>query len=238
VLTWQQAGTFASAETLWQATLDRNPECVMALVNLGDCKFHENRLDEAVDLANRALWLDPKSIPALNNLGNADAKAGRLDQAIAYYRQALAISPQCLMATFNLVKTLDKSGRFPEGIVAYEEALKFDPDEPQLLNNLAWRLATCPTEKSRDGPRAVILATKACEITHYQEPVFIGTRAAAHAEAGEFYSAMLYAKMAMQVADEQGKRGLIQRNQQLLEQYYNLGKPYHESPPARKVVKS
>jgi tetratricopeptide (TPR) repeat protein len=235
VMTWQQAGMFASAETLWKATLDRNPTCVMALVNLGDCKFRENRLDEAVDLANRALRLDPKSLQALNNLGNAFARRGQADQAIGYYRRALAISPRCAMATFNLANTLEKSGRFPEAIAAYEEALKYDPDAPQYLNNLAWLLATCPDDKSRNGARAVILATKACELTQSQEPVFIGTRAAAHAEAGEFYSAMLYAKMAMEVAEAQGKQGVVARNQQLLEQYYHLGKPYHEPPPVRKA---
>ena len=235
LITWQQAGSYANAETLWKTTLQRNPGSVMALVNLGDCQFHENHIDQAADLANRALRLDPQSIQALNNLGNVFAKRGQLDQAIACYRRALAVSPQCAMATFNLANTLDKAGRFPEATAAYNDGLKYASDAPEFLNNLAWRLATCPSDKCRSGPRAVDLATRACEITQYEEPFFIGTLAAAQAEAGEFYSAMLYAKMAMQVADQQGNKEVVEKNRQLLEEYYEAGKPYHESPPVQKA---
>jgi tetratricopeptide (TPR) repeat protein len=235
VLTWQQAGVFVNAETLWQATFDRNPNCVMAVVNLGDCYFHENgRMKDALAMDYLGLRLDPESIQALNNLGNVFAKQGLPDEAVGYYRRALAISPACAMATFNLANTLEKEGRFAEAIAAYQEGLKHNPDAPQMLNNLAWRLATCPDSKCRNGSQAVILATSACERTQYQEPVFIGTLAAAAAEAGQFYSAMIYAKMAMQVADQQGNKGVRERNQELLNQYYNLGKPYHESPPPAK----
>jgi len=46
---------------------------------------------------------------------------------------------------------------------------------------------------------------------------------------------MLYAKMAMQVADQQGNKEVVEKNRQLLEEYYEAGKPYHESPPVQKA---
>jgi len=36
------------------------------------------------------------------------------------------------------------------------------------------------------GPRRSVLAERACELTHYGEPLFIRTLAAAYAEAGRF----------------------------------------------------
>lgn len=46
-------------------------------------------------------------------------------------------------------------------IAAYEKALILNPDEPDILNNLAWVLATSDETALRDPPRALDLAQKA-----------------------------------------------------------------------------
>jgi len=72
------------------------------------------------------------------------------------------------------------------------------------LNNLAWVLATCPDAGLRNGPEAVRLAGHACELTHYGRPLFIGTLAAAYAEAGRFPEAVTTAEKAEQLATSAG----------------------------------
>lgn len=196
-LSWQQAATYQTPETLWQVTLNRNPECAMAAVNLGQCLYQKGRINEAADL----------------------------------YRRALKLNPDIYEAVYNLAEVMHQSGQYADSIAIYERALKSDPDKPGVLNNLAWLLATCPEAKLRDGHRAVILATRACELKHYEEPTFIGTLAAANAEADQFFSAMGYAKIAIHTADQQGLIEVAKRNKQLLTQYYNFGKPYHEPTP-------
>ncbi len=47
---------------------------------------------------------------------------------------------------------------------AYEESLALSPDNPTVLNNLAWLYATCEEERLRDPPRALFLAEKAAEL--------------------------------------------------------------------------
>ena len=70
----------------------------------------------------------------------------------------------------------------------------------EALNNLAWVLATSPKAELRNGAEAVRLAERACELTHYGEPLFIGTLAAAYAEAGRFPEAVTTAEKAEQLA--------------------------------------
>ena len=82
----------------------------------------------------------------------------------------------------------------------------------------------------RNGAEAVRLAERACELTHYGEPLFIGTLAAAYAEAGRFPEAVATAEKAEQLATTAGLTAVAAKNRQLLE-LYRAGKPYHEPAP-------
>jgi len=103
---------------------------------------------------------------------------------------------------------------------------------PEILNNLAWRLATSPDPKIRDGNQAVSLARRACELTHYQKPVYLGTLAAACAEAGQFDEAIAAAEKACTLASGPGERDLLKKNQELLE-LYRHHEAYRESAEDR-----
>jgi len=59
---------------------------------------------------------------------------------------------------------------FVEVKQAYEKSLTLRPDQPQVLNNLAWLLATCPDERLRDPSRALELAQRAAQL---EESAFI-----------------------------------------------------------------
>jgi len=98
----------------------------------------------------------------------------------------------------------------------------------EVLNNLAWQLATSAAPAARDGQRAVQLATRACELTRHESPMFIGTLAAAYAEAGQFTEAAAAGECAIALAATMNETNIIQRNRELLE-LYRAGKPFHES---------
>jgi hypothetical protein len=103
----------------------------------------------------------------------------------------------------------------------------------EVLNNLAWLLATGPDAHLRDGVQAVKYARRACELTHYGVTLFVGTLAAAYAEAGRYDDAMAAAQKACALATAAGERDLLERNQKLLV-LYRAHQPYHEA--AGKVV--
>jgi membrane associated rhomboid family serine protease len=58
-----------------------------------------------------------------------------------------------------------------------------------VLNSVAWRLATSVHDHLRDGVKAVVFATRACELDGWKNPAILDTLAAAHAESGNFEEA-------------------------------------------------
>src|ERR1035441_6106299 len=113
-------------------------------------------------------------------------------------------------------------------IDCYHKALKAQPDWPESLNNLAWILAANPDASLRNGAEAVALAERACKLTGYKEGIFVGTLAAAYAEAGRFQDAVNSAEKAHSLALAAGQKELAQKNQELLE-LYRAGHAYHEA---------
>ena len=123
--------------------------------------------------------------------------------------------------------TLAQLGHTGEAATQYREALRLNPDLLLALNNLAWELATSPDDQLRNGAEAVRLAEHACELTHYDRPAFIGTLAAAYAEAGRFPEAVTASEKAHNLALALGRQELALKNQELLQLFKNH-QPYRE----------
>src|SRR5213075_637632 len=79
----------------------------------------------------------------------------------------------------------------------YFAALKEMPDSVEVLNNLAWLLATHADPAVRNGPEAVRAGLRACALTVNRNPRYLGTLAAAYAEAGRFGDAAATARRAI-----------------------------------------
>jgi hypothetical protein len=73
----------------------------------------------------------------------------------------------------------------------------------------------------------VELAEHACRLTNHEIPFYLGTLAAAYAEAGRFGEAIATAEKARDLARKSGMQNVAERNEQLLG-LYRAGQPYHE----------
>ena len=167
----------------------------------------KGRFDEAIEKYRRAIRINPNSFERAGQSGHALAAKGRFDEAIENYRQAIQINSNRPETFFHLGMTLGQLGRTREAVAQYREALRLNPNLAGALNKLAWALATSPDDELRNGAEAVRLAERACELTHYGEPLFIGTLAAAYAEAGRFPEAVTTAEKAEQLATGAGAGG-------------------------------
>jgi serine/threonine-protein kinase len=79
----------------------------------------------------------------------------------------------------------------------------------------------------RNAQRAKELALTACELTRYQEPNYIDTLAAAHAEAGEFDDALRFQQKALDFPEFEKRFGREARSRLEL---YASRRPYREGP--------
>ena len=95
---------------------------------------------------------------------------------------------------------LAQAGKLKEAVEHYHQALKAQPDNPVLLNNLAWLLASTDDLAVRNGAEAVRLASRAVDLTDDTQPMLIGTLAAAYAADGQFNKAVETARTAHNLA--------------------------------------
>jgi Flp pilus assembly protein TadD len=139
----------------------------------------------------------------------------------------MGANPDDYIAHLNFADALSHLGRTPEAAAQLNEALRIKPDSAEAMNNLAWTLATSPDANVRDGRQAIQLAERACALTDFKQTIFVGTLAAAYAEAGRFDDAIATAQQACDLAAQSGKPDLLKKNQKLLE-LYRAHKPYRE----------
>jgi tetratricopeptide (TPR) repeat protein len=137
VLTWRQCGMYADAQTLWQATLERNPASWMSHNNLGSILLSEGKDDEALEHFHKALEIQPSdNADAHYNLGLFLLRNKEVDEAIVEFRRALEINPNYIKAHDNLGTALAQKGLMDEAISQFRMTLKIQPDNQNAHNNL------------------------------------------------------------------------------------------------------
>lgn len=184
--------------------------------------YNQGRLDSALVDANKAVEIDPSC---------CDSYYARA-QVFLYlkeYNLSLANYQVCLGKTWNISAAYNGCGNCRLELRDYEGALKDyraclslsqEQPDPELLNNLAWLLSTCPDDQLRNGEEAVRLATAACTQSNWTAPHQLGTLAAAYAEIGDFTQAIRWHEEAIALAEP-----AEQESYQLELNCYKQGKP-------------
>ena len=107
------------------------------------------------------------------------------------------------------------------------EAARLKSDDADVLNDLAWVLATTKNDKLQNPNEAVKLAQKACELTKFSQPEHLDTLAAAYAAAGNFPEAITTAEKAIALTISFKQKEIAVEIQKQLE-LYKAKTPYRE----------
>ena len=91
-------------------------------------------------------------------------------------------------------------GKFDQSVDYYRRADQLKPNQPVVLNNLAWLQATRPSLPSRNVEEALSMAWKLCKMSNYRNPNTLDTLAVCYAAAGDFPKAIETAKKAIMLA--------------------------------------
>ena len=201
-------------------------------INLGAALAATGKLEEAASHFADVIRLKPDHPQAFAGLGRVLAMQGKLPEAKSNLQESLRFDPANLAMHLDYAMCLSALQEPHEAIAEYRKIIGMNDQMAPAYNNLAWMLATHSDPKIRDGKEAVQLAEHACRLTNNEQPGFLGTLAAAYAEAGRFEEAVAAGQKARDLAQKNGMTELADRNDQLLK-LYRAGKAYHETaqPP-------
>lgn len=141
VLTWNQASIYRDNVTLYEATLQRNPDAWLAHHNLATILIDTGQPDTALPHIERTLALRPDYPEALNKLGDCLTRLGRPAEAVPPLERAIQLQPKYAEAHNNLGVTLMALGREEEGRARFEAAVKLNADYAAAHRNLGLALA-------------------------------------------------------------------------------------------------
>jgi len=147
ILTFRQTQLYGDNEILYRGTLARNPDCWLALNNLGNIlAATPEHKTEAIELYEKALKIKPDYPEAHFNLANLLAKnpATRFS-AITHFEAALISRPDYAEAHNNLGSLLARDqNQLSEAIAHFREAIRLKPNFVAAHSNLGTALARIP----------------------------------------------------------------------------------------------
>lgn len=195
--------------------------------------------DEALDYVEEARRRMPQNDTGQNNLlllGMAAAfEKGDLSQALAYARQ----TPRYRHRTELQLEDLLPLHSFHWGIFLRRESLAFfqrliltHPTRGDLLNNVAWLLATA--EWSPASPQEVLaIAKRAHDLAQAPHPVVLDTLAAAQANCGDYDAASQTAQQALALIPDTPQQAEFRQRIQARIALYQHQQPYREEAAPR-----
>jgi len=131
-----EQSNYILAEGDFEKALSFAPDRVSTITNLSAVKIHLSKIDEALTLSERAVYLDPKNAQGYLNLGLIYKEKGDFKKAIKYFTDASNIDPNYLDGFYNCGVTYFALKDYPKAISAFENVLKTNPYYDFLLGSL------------------------------------------------------------------------------------------------------
>jgi tetratricopeptide (TPR) repeat protein len=155
--------------------------------NLSNAYHKQGRIDEAIDLARKAIALAPEYGIAHYNLGNLYAAQSRLDLAQRHFDEALRLYPNYAEVHSNYGQLLAQLGDIESGIRYFERAVTLNPKLGVVQLNLGMALAKQGRMKEAIRPlqEAVRLMPDSAEASYYLARVYAAQDR--YGDAAEFF---------------------------------------------------
>jgi protein O-mannosyl-transferase len=135
VLTWQQAGNYRDAETLYAATLAQNPDCWMCHNNLARIRLAAGDQPGALAHLDASLRSNPRGAEAHDNRGVVLRLLGRRGEALHAHEEAVRLAPGFATAHRNLGVELQAAGRAAEALAEFQTASSLNPGDSTAHDN-------------------------------------------------------------------------------------------------------
>jgi tetratricopeptide (TPR) repeat protein len=215
---YTEMGQLDKAARHLQTVVQQQPDSPTAHYNLGTTLSSMGSAASAVAEYQHALRLRPDYALAHNNLGHALLSMGRTNEADYHFREAARLDPRNASAHYNIAMIARARGDVPETVERFRTAVRLQPDWVQAVTQLAWILATTPSETLRDANQAIRLAEHAAALTNRRDAGVLDVLAAAQAAAGHFDVALVRCDEALALRPDQALAQAIGQRRTLYSQ--------------------
>ena len=168
---------------------------------------HKGEYEKARQYFDAAIGQDPKAWPLYLNRANIFVHQRKFDLAVQDLNTVLRLRPGVLLVQVLRGQIHEHLGNYSSVLADYDRVVSITSSLPLnsafAQNSRAWLRATCPGASFRNGKQALADAKSACNETSWSEVAYIDTLAAAHAEAGDFDSAIQFEQRAIKGAREE-----------------------------------
>lgn len=175
----------ATADVHFTDLIRRNSDDSAALLGRGRLRFDLGDKERAIADLDACLRIAPNS-EALAIRGFAWKRQENQEKAMADFDEAIRLDPQNALAWRVRGATWASRGDYAKAVAEYSESIRRDPENPESLHHRAVMLAACEEDPIRNGKQSVVDATRACELTEWQEAHFLNGLVMAYAERGDF----------------------------------------------------
>jgi tetratricopeptide (TPR) repeat protein len=161
---------------------------------------------------------------------------GQYKTALADLDQAMTLRPDSAKYRYLRGIAYAYAGDAEAAKQDFARAEAMDPDSAESYNARAWLMATAPDPQMRDGTKAVESATRACQMTNWNDPEMLETLAAAYAESGDFADAIKWQQKAVDLTSPTLLVTLNQRQARLA--LYQNRRPWRPAPASHSLTAS
>jgi len=211
----------------FEELIRRGHDPIDVYYNLGVARGMQGRYEEAAAYLEGVLKRDSDYPFARKRMGMALLAAGKPAEAALHLERALEAAGDDAEVYMNLGLAYAKCGKPEPAKENWARAIHIEPNNPDILNNIAWMRATSSEATGDEAAEALRLAQRACELTGYGEAAYLDTLATAYAAAGRFPEAVETAEKALIAVEKAGQQRLARGIQERLK-LYQEGRTYRE----------
>lgn len=130
------ARDFTLAENLFKSLLEKEPENIELLGELGGLYQKTGRDEDALTLYQQILAIDDKNLMAMNSLGSIYRKLKRYRDSVSILEQGIIVDEHNIQLFYNLGFTYKEMEKYPGAIHCFEMVIAHNKDDVLAYNHL------------------------------------------------------------------------------------------------------
>jgi tetratricopeptide (TPR) repeat protein len=228
---YQRQGAYDKAMADVSDVIRWHADCASAYSLRGQLYNRMGEYDKAIADADRAIQMNPRDLDAHLTRGFANLQVKNYERAAQDLTEGLNLTPKDGYALSHRAAAFTKLGKYKEALADLVQASEldgkagiFEAPAADVLNSLAWLLATCPDSAVRNGEKATEYVSRALKLDPDRWQLW-DTRAAVFAENCDFGNAVRWEERCLGQKDfSEAERGRMEGRLAL----YRAEKPYRE----------